>query len=371
MKNCLQLNLVFLGFLVNSALLGDLKAQSPGSQPDPSLMLHLDFDEDFSIGKVPDVTGNGHDAIQFNSTNNLTQADGVFGTKAGQWTYRFNQGDYSGHIYPASQYLAVTNVSGIQYLTNATISLWAKIDANTDFQMEILSAGYAPIYASGGAAQATNGWFLGRDITPNLCFVVNPASGGQLLVYWPDDTVRSGGSIPDLSTTRFHVYSITIDCPNNLVVAYYDGLPWMTNSIGLPWLRIYGTRDLPWLAIGTATMDGTPQWGDDLYPNSMYFVGKMDDIRIYNRTLSATEVQALYQGSTYAQNLAIQKAAPQSVQVRWDAKSNAVYQVEYRSNLTGTAWSPLQSAIPGSVTNSIIDSILGQPSRFYRVRVLP
>jgi hypothetical protein len=97
----------------------------------------------------------------------------------------------------------------------------------------------------------------------------------------------------------------------------------------------------------------------------------MDDVRIYNRTLSAAEVQALYQGSTYAQNLAIQKAASQSVQVRWDANSNAVYQVEYRTNLTETAWAPLQSAIPGSVTNSIIDSILGQPARFYRVRVLP
>ena len=103
----------------------------------------------------------------------------------------------------------------------------------------------------------------------------------------------------------------------------------------------------------------------------MYFVGKMDDIRIYDRTLSPTEVQALYQGSTYAQDVVIQRAAAQSVQVRWDASSNAVYQVEYRSNLNGTAWSPLQSAIPGSLTNSIIDSILGQPARFYRVRVLP
>jgi hypothetical protein len=100
-------------------------------------------------------------------------------------------------------------------------------------------------------------------------------------------------------------------------------------------------------------------------------VGRLDDLRIYNRTLSATEVQALYQGSTYAQNLAIQKAASQSVQVRWDANSNAVYQVEYQTNLSGTAWSPLQSAIPGTVTNSIVDSILDQRSRFYRVRVLP
>ena len=126
-----------------------------------------------------------------------------------------------------------------------------------------------------------------------------------------------------------------------------------------------------WLCIGALSHDGTPQWGDDYYPNAGFFVGRFDDLRIYSRTLAAAEVQALCRGSTYAQNLANQKAAPQSVQVRWDANSNAVYQVEYRSNLAETAWSPLQSSLPGSVTNSIIDSILGQPAPCYRVRVLP
>ena len=360
MKCFLQMNLVFLGVLLNFSLLGDLKAQSPGPQPDPSLKLHLDFDEDFSIGYVPDVTGNGHDAIQFNLTNNIKQTEGVFGTKAGQWTYAFFQSDYSGHIYPASQYLAVTNVSGIQYLTNATISLWAYVDPNSnDDEMKLLSAYYDPLYA--GQEQATNCWFIGRNNLPYIYFTIYPASGMRDILGWPIDAAPSS----------FHLYTATIDCPNNVAIAYYDGVPVFNNTLDVPWLRIYGTQNLPWLAIGTSSMNGTPQWGDDLYPNSMYFVGKMDDLRIYNRTLSATEVQALYQGSTYAQNLTILKAASQSVQVRWDANSNAVYQVEYQTNLAETAWSPLQSAIPGTMTNSIIDSILGQPARFYRVRVLP
>ena len=264
---------------------------------DPSLVLRFDFDEDFSVGRVLDVTGNGHDAIQFDSTNNITQADGVFGTKAGQWTYSFTQSDGSGHTYPASQYLAVTNVYGIQYLTNATISLWAQFDANNDNEMKLLGAAYDPVYASGGQAQATNCWFLGRHDTPGLALVVYAASGAEDVVYWPWDVVAWGGSNPDWSTTEFHLYTATIDCPNNVAVAYYDGMPFVTNSIGVPWLRIYGTQNLPWLAIGTASQDGTPQWGDDMYPNSMYFVGKMDDIRMYNRTLSATEVQGLYTGT--------------------------------------------------------------------------
>ena len=245
MKHCLQVSLVFLGFLLHASLLGDLKAQSPGPQPDPSLKLHFDFDGDFSIGKVPDVTGNGHDAVQFNPTNNITKMNGVFGTEAGQWTYTFTQHDYSGHTYPASQYLAVTNVSGIEYLTNTTISLWAKIDTNGDIEMKLLGAYYDPAYASGGPAQATNCWYLGRNDYYNLELVVYSASGRRNVAYWPVDVVQGGGSFPNLATTNFHLYTVTVDCPNNVAVAYYDGMPYMTNSVGVPWLRIYGTYNLP------------------------------------------------------------------------------------------------------------------------------
>ena len=359
----------FLISILGLSALWPSQSLARGLGPDPSLLMHLDFDEDFiTAGKVLDVTGNGHDGLQFDPTNNITTANGVFGTTAGQWTYKFYQTDGI-HIYHASQYLAVTNLGGIQYLTNATISFWAQFDVNGDYGIQVLSAGYPPIYASGGLAQSTNGWFIGRDSTPNLYFCVYGASGVSQITGFPNDVAQSGAA---LSTAQMHLYTVTIDCVSNIVYSYYDGAHYGgTSTIDVPWIRIYGTDNLPWLAIGTATQGGTPQWGDDLYPNSGYFVGRMDDIRIYNRTLSAGEVQALYQGSTYAQNLAIHKADPQSVQVRWAANSNAVYQVEYLTNLATTAWAPLQSAIPGSVTNSIIDSILGQPTRFYRVRVLP
>jgi hypothetical protein len=146
----------------------------------------------------------------------------------------------------------------------------------------------------------------------------------------------------------------------------------MTGSIDLPWIRIYGCASQRWLCIGAMAHDGTPQWGDDRYPNSGYFVGKMDDLRIYNDTLSASEVQALYRGSTYAQNLGVQKAVQQSVQLSWPTKSNATYQVEYQPTPLLGPWTALGLAIPGSgQTNSIFDSIVGQSSRFYRVRVLP
>src|ERR1035441_5889721 len=37
---------------------------------------------------------------------------------------------------------------------------------------------------------------------------------------FPVDVVQYGGSNPDLSTTQFHLYSVTIDCPGNQAIAY-------------------------------------------------------------------------------------------------------------------------------------------------------
>ena len=367
MRYSVKLNHTLIGFFSALFVHSILLAQAP----DPSLKLHFDFDRDFSGGEVLDVSGNGNDGLQFNPTNWITTGNGVFGSTGAQFTYvGFMSNDYP-HVYPLSQYIGVTNLNGFAYLTNATISFWAKFDTNDDFGMFVLDNGYNGIYAQNPSA-ASNSWSVCRLYSGNLSFVTYPSDGSvSIVTSWPDDTVQSGGYTPNLSTTRFHLYTVTIDCPKNFAIAYYDGAPYMSGAVGLPWIRIYGCSSIRWLCIGAMSHDGTPQWSDDPYPNSGFFVGKMDDIRIYNRTLSAAEVQGLYQGSTYAQNLAIQKAAPQSVQVRWSANSNAVYQVEYRSNLAQTPWSPLQSAIPGSVTNSIIDSILGQPTRFYRVRVLP
>jgi hypothetical protein len=329
--------------------------------------MHLDFDEDFSNGRVLDVTGNGHDGWQFNPTNWITATNGIFGTTAGHWLINGTQGDYSGHVYPSSQYMGVTDLTGLSPLTNMTISVWLKTDPTAqDIVMFVLDSSYNVDYAMSPSA-ASNSWTLGRMYHPYFSFSVAKASGTEEILNWPVDTV----STTDLTMTQWHHYAATFDCSNNVAFAYHDGVLCAASALGVPYLAIYGCKWIQWLCIGAAAMDGTPNWGDDLYPNDSYFAGSMDDIRIYNRTLSAAEVQALYRGSTFAQNLAIQTAAPQSIQVRWAGNSNAVYQVEYQTNLTGTAWSPLQSPILGSVTNSIIDSILGQPARFYRVRVLP
>ena len=58
--------------------------------------------------------------------------------------------------------------------------------------------------------------------------------------------------------------------------------------------------------------------------------------------------------------------------VCWPSLTNITYQVEYRSDVAGSAWLPLGSPLVGTgITNCITDSVRGQPRRFYRLVEMP
>ena len=143
---------------------------------------------------------------------------------------------------------------------------------------------------------------FGRNYQSTLNFTVYPGQGGiSNVIYFPDDVIHDQGSAPyNYGTTNWNLYTVTFNCPGNQMVAYYNGQPFQTNTLtlqGLPWLRIYGCSSQQWLCVGAMPHDGTPQWGDDAYPNDGFMVGRMDDIRIYNRALAASEVALLYQAN--------------------------------------------------------------------------
>jgi hypothetical protein len=332
------------------------------------LKLWFNFDEDFSNGQVTDATGNGHTGYRFCTTNWITATNGVFGGTGAAW--HTNDFAMEGtNVYPISQYIGVTNLAGIDYLTNGTISLWVQFGQGSGTDTVLLDAGYSVLYAT-YPALATNSWSLRRSYRSYLSFLVFDATAYQRsVVDWPADVVRPGGSNPDFSTTNFHLYTLTFSCPSNQAIAYYDGQPFMTNSIGLPWLRIYSST--PWLAIGTLAHDGTPQWGDDLYPHSGFFDGRMDDIRIYDRTLSATEVQSLYTGATPTPSLHIEAASPGLVRLRWNTRADASYQIESCSDLAVGQWLPVGLPQVGTGTNNTFTvSIAGRGMGFYRLRLM-
>jgi len=344
----------------------------PGQEP--GLVLHYDFNQDFSSGQVFDSSGSNNHGLRFNVTNWISATNGVFASGGAGFQYVGFISNDAPSIYPISQYIAVTNLNGFAFLTNGTISVWAQFNSNVDRGMYLLDSGYSYQYARDKAA-STNAWTLGRLYTPYLSFAVYPSTGGPIpIVNWPNDTIKSSGTTPNLGTLAVHLYTVTFDCIADRAIAYYDGQPYMTNSIGLPWLRIYGCPSIRWLSIGAMAHDGTPFWGDDKYPNSAYFTGRMDDLRIYNRTLSPADVQALYAGwgsLALSKSVSAQRSASNAVNLAWDTLSNAYYRVEWRNSTVSGSWATLTNILGDGGTNSLIDQIQPATNRFYRVRPLP
>lgn len=328
---------------------------------DPNLVLHYNFESQPTNGVVVDTSGYGNNGYQYNQTNLLAYTNGVFGGTAAQFSYVGVMLNDPPQVYPFSQYIAVTNLNGFGYLTNGTISFFAQFAPNTNNGIYMLDSGYDVRYQG---AQASNSWTLGRNYQHNLSFWVYPSAGSYTtLVSWPNDAPSS-----DYSTTRMHLYTVTLDCVSNSAVAYYDGAPYMTNTIVVPWLRIFGSKTLPWMCIGAMAHAGTPQWGDDKYPNAAFFAGQLDDLRIYNRTLSAAEVKMLYQN---ARTVTAQMIDSQSLQISWFGQSNVSYQVESCADLSTALWSAVGNPILSSGKADSISNAFGNGLGFYRVRPVP
>lgn len=359
---------VLVVFLLVAKLLGQQGVS------DTSLRLHFGFDEDFSDGRVRDLSGHENHGWQFNPTNWITSTNGVFGSKGAQFTTNFVMWDYSGHVYPASQYIGVTNLNGFEFLTNATISFWVQFDTNADLTITILGAGYTAHYTPRPGV-VTNSWDIGRKFRPYLSFIVYAAgTTGLEVVRWPNDVIRSGGSNPNLGTMAMHLHTVTVDCVRDEVIAYYDGEPYMTNRIGVPWIRISG-YPRPWLCIGAHPHAGTPEWGDDLYPNSGYHHGKLDDIRIYDRVLTPQEVRALYRGAgseASVQSLIIERTPDGNVQLSWYGRRNVRYQVEHCSDMSNPVWGVYGLPIQGEDDMIRLGHrIDGRTQLYFRVYPLP
>lgn len=61
-----------------------------------------------------------------------------------------------------------------------------------------------------------------------------------------------------------------------------------------------------------------------------------------------------------------------SVALKWESATNTMYQLQYRSALTGADWVDLGTPIAGTGSNMVVmDQVVGEPRRFYRLRLLP
>lgn len=266
---------------------------------DPTLQLLLSPALDFSGGTMSDLTGYGHDGLRFSATN-WPYATNVQGRSAAFFTVTpgniISPPEDSGW----GQYIAITNLTSIGLMTNGTVSLWARYyptkagGTNWDeaTTQRLFDAGFQ------GSTWSAGTFFIGRGYDPvsgdnyhtvmrayNTNGLLNPTT----LFAFPDGSAAGGGD-----TTNWNFYSITWDGTN--VFGYFNGTNIATVAMtNAPYLRL--TNDYHWIGLGCWTHNGTPQWGDDSYPNNGWMNGGMGETRVYSRALSPTEMASLYAGS--------------------------------------------------------------------------
>ena len=97
--------------------------------------------------------------------------------------------------------------------------------------------------------------------------------------------------------------------------------------------------------------------------NTQYFLGDIDDVRIYNRALSAQEITQLYAGG----------ASVTQPSVRFNpVLAGHTYKPQFSTDLVSGVWLPL-TTFTGPVTNgnqvTITDTSATQPAKFYRIDI--
>ncbi len=192
---------------------------------------------------------------------------------------------------------------------------WARYDnAN---RTDVNSPGYddeanAQLVSAGTPTGTKGSWFLGRYnqriwlnntrfvIQTNEGFsggtsfgtvgdpVIGYGSGNQVIFEFPDNGFNQNGN-----TTNWAHYAATFS--NGVVRTYFNGLAITNHTLStMSVVNIgRGSRPYNWIGIGVNTHVGTPEFDNEAgtdYPNNGWLNGAMDQVRIYNRSLTHQEV---------------------------------------------------------------------------------
>jgi hypothetical protein len=125
--------------------------------------------------------------------------------------------------------------------------------------------------------------------------MTNKAVWKSAILEFPDNGYTYNGD-----TINWNHYAVTWN--NGVMTSYINGVAFQTNDISPVVTRLQigqnNNNPTPWIGIGCDTHGGTPLLNDETpqneYPNNGWMNGVMDDVRIYNRALTAAEVQAVY-----------------------------------------------------------------------------
>jgi hypothetical protein len=278
--------------------------------PDPvaGLVAQWNFDTDAFSGQIfKDTTGTNNATCQSALALNGTtynqcplQTTGPDSTKAAQ----FSGAASLGLCDNAADYLGVSRNASLGSLPRGTVSLWVASGSNGSdaLSYRILDT----------LSPAPHTWQLHRDGELNYSLTVNSNTGAETdVLSFPGVSIAPG---------TWTLYTFTWD--GSAFKGYING-----TYFGQTSMSGFSSLDLStYLAIG-ALMHGDTRNASDggncvnqylpknqtnqgsyVFPNAGFFQGKLDDIRIYDRALSASEVAALAGNSVSANIVSVAKS---------------------------------------------------------------
>jgi len=226
------------------------------------LAAYWTFDgKDMAKGVATDMSGNGNNG---NLVNAATSTQYVTG-KIGQ-ALAFNG---------TNQYLKMADLN--ESTTNLSVFLWTK---NTD-------TAHGNDFFAGHYQTTTNNRMWGMEFA-NTAWAGSP-TGNELSVIMSDD-----GTINNTSIKAYWVSGISINdgywhqvgftWNNGTLLLYIDGIPrTATKQFDTSFSTLFNSNSS--VSIGAANPDASPV---------SFLKGSIDDVRVYNRALSAQEVMELY-----------------------------------------------------------------------------
>jgi hypothetical protein len=210
-----------------------------------------------SAGTATDRSGNGNTG----TLTNMNQSTSVTRGKIGQALYFDGTND---------EITTTTNqgngsAAGLQTLS---LSAWFNTSDGVGGKKIV---GLENAQTGTGSTQWDRELYLGTD--------------GKIHAYVYDTIQKQAVSTATYNDGRWHHAVATISA-NDSIKLYVDGMLQESTTIGTPF-STYTTSY--WRIGGWKNAQGSPYNGSD-----GYFLGSLDDVRIYNRALSAGEIQSLY-----------------------------------------------------------------------------
>ena len=251
-------------------------------------------------------------------------------------TDRFGNASNAYAFTNMGEYIVVHNSLHPQGYVDLTYSLWVTWPAPVS-SVSLLNV--ATVGANGMFTSYSRSCVGFHNVGGPLIFYSHQSANDAWFYQWP---------------TNFLVgewHQIVVTKTGTTVRLYLDGNLNEQRSLGAALQNVTSTE----LFIG--------QNGTNTHLNGEQFLGKLDDIRIWNRVLTDQEIRELYARESGIPLLSIETAA---VRLRWFAASNVTYEVQWSTNFQN--WSNLVSILGGDAETNVLEWVT-EPKRFYRLTI--